>query len=167
MSGRPSQYTDSDKQEAFGMFLKGFSYSEIARELNGRYGYNIHYRTLQDWSMKQGWGEQRKEVEFDLIDQVKRSAVTDMKGRMEEVEMVRQQFLERIRSGEIELRGHEFAKMTEMLNSMGDVQKEKDELVAHINECIQSALEETDISRAKKQHFLRTYIALLRGDLDG
>ena len=57
--------------------------------------------------------------------------------------------------------------MTEMLNSMGDVQKEKDELVMHINECIQQALNETDISRAKKQHFLRTYIALLRGDLDG
>ena len=49
---------------------------------------------------------------------------------------------------------------------MGDVQKEKDELVAHINECIQQALGETDIPRAKKQHFLRTYIALLRGDLD-
>jgi len=57
--------------------------------------------------------------------------------------------------------------MTEMLNSMGDVQREKDELVTHINECIQNALEETDIPRAKKQHFLRTYIALLRGDLDG
>ena len=57
--------------------------------------------------------------------------------------------------------------MTEMLNQMGDLQKEKDDLVSHINDCIQKALEETDISRAKKQHFLRTYIALLRGDLDG
>ena len=166
MSGRPSQYTDNDKQEAFGMLLKGFSYSEIAREMNDRYGYNIHYRTLQDWSMKQGWGDQRKEVEFDLIEQVKRSAVTDMKERMQEVEMVRQQFLDRIRAGETELRGHEFAKLTEMLNQMGNIQKEKDELVEHINDCINKALDETELPRAKKQHFLRKYIALLRGDLD-
>ena len=166
MSGRPSQYTESDKQEAFGMYLKGFSYADIAREMNSRYGYTIHYRTLQDWSLKQGWSEQRKEVEFDLIDQVKRSAVTDMKGRMEEVEMVRQQFLERIRSGEIELRGHEFAKLTDMLNNMGNLQKEKDELVENINKCINKALADTDLPRAKKQHFLRKYIAYLRGDLD-
>ena len=166
MSGR-SQYTDSDKQEAFGMFLKGHSYSEIAREMNTRYGYGLHYRTLQDWSMKQGWGEQRKEVEFDLIEQVKRSTITDMKGRMEEVEMVRQQFLDKIRAGEMELRGHEFAKLTEMLNQMGNIQKEKDDLVEHINGCINKALEETELPRAKKQHFLRKYVALLRGDLDG
>jgi len=87
--------------------------------------------------------------------------------RMAEIEEVRQEFLGRLRQGDAEIRGHEFAKMTEMLNNMGDVQKEKDELVNHINECIQQALNETDIPRAKKQHFLRTYIALLRGDLDG
>jgi len=163
---RPSPYTDSDKQEAFGMYLKGHSYADIAREMNSRYGYTIHYRTLQDWSLKQGWSEQRKEVEFDLVEQVKKSVLTDMKGRMEEVEMVRQEFLGRLRDGNAEIRGHEFAKMTEMLNSMGDAQKEKDDLVAHINECIQKALEETDLPRAKKQHFLRKYVALLRGDLN-
>ena len=50
---------------------------------------------------------------------------------------------------------------------MSDLQGEKDELVNHINRSIQKALDETDITRAKKQHFLRTYVALLRGDLDG
>ena len=49
---------------------------------------------------------------------------------------------------------------------MGDIQQEKDDLVTHINDCIQKALGETDINRAKKQHFLRTYVALLRGDLN-
>ena len=80
--------------------------------------------------------------------------------------MVRQQFLEKISSGEIELRGHEFAKLTEMLNNMGNIQKEKDELVENINNCINKALADTDLPRAKKQHFLRKYIAYLRGDLD-
>tara|TARA_R110002020_G_scaffold161831_1_gene347166 strand:- start:159 stop:656 length:498 start_codon:yes stop_codon:yes gene_type:complete len=163
---RPSPYTDSDKQEAFGMYLKGHSYADIAREMNSRYGYSIHYRTLQDWSLKQGWSEQRKEVEFDLVEQVKESVVGDMKSRMGEIELVRQEFLDRIRKGETEVRGHEFAKLTEMLNGMGDAQKEKDDLVAHINECINKALDDTDLPRAKKQHFLRKYIALLRGDLE-
>ena len=53
-----------------------------------------------------------------------------------------------------------------MLNQMGNIQQEKDDLVTRINECIHQALEETELPRAKKQHFLRKYIALLRGDLD-
>ena len=53
-----------------------------------------------------------------------------------------------------------------MLNQMGNIQKEKDDLVEHINDCINKALDETELPRAKKQHFLRKYIALLRGDLD-
>jgi hypothetical protein len=113
-----------------------------------------------------GWKEQLHEVEHDLAEEVKRTVVKDVGARMSEVEEVRQEFLVRLRKGGAEIRGHEFAKMTEMLNSMGDLQKEKDDLVSHINDCIQKALEETDIARAKKQHFLRTYIALLRGDLD-
>tara|TARA_R110000824_G_scaffold69993_3_gene180062 strand:- start:294 stop:794 length:501 start_codon:yes stop_codon:yes gene_type:complete len=163
---RPSPYTDADKQEAFGMYLKGYSYTDIAREMNERYDYGIHYRTLQDWSKRQGWSEHREEVELDLVTQVKQSVVGDMKERMAEIELVRQGFLERIKAGETEVRGHEFAKLTEMLNQMGNIQQEKDDLVTRINECIHQALEETELPRAKKQHFLRKYIALLRGDLD-
>ena len=163
---RPSPYTDTDKQEAFGMYLKGYSYTDIAREMNERYDYGIHYRTLQDWSKNQGWSEHRSEVELDLVEQVKQSVVGDMKERMAEIELVRQEFLERIKAGETEVRGHEFAKLTEMLNQMGNIQQEKDDLVTRINQCIHQALEETELPRAKKQHFLRKYIALLRGDLD-
>ena len=113
-----------------------------------------------------GWKEQLKSVEHDLAEEVKKTVVKDVGSRMAEVEEVRQEFLGRLRDGNAEIRGHEFAKMTEMLNQMGDIQREKDELVTHINDSIQAALEETDIPRAKKQHFLRTYIALLRGELD-
>ena len=164
---RPSPYTDADKQEAFGMYLKGYSYTEIAREMNERYDYGIHYRTLQDWSKRQGWSEHRSEVELDLVEQVKESVVGDMKERMAEIELVRQGFLKRIKAGVTEVRRHEFAKLTEMLNQMGNIQAEKDDLVTRINQCIHQALEETELPRAKKQHFLRKYIALLRGDLDG
>ena len=164
--GRPSTYSLADKQEAFGMYLNGTSFRSIADELNKRYDWGISMRTIQKWSQKMGWKEQLNEVEHDLAEEVKRTVVKDVSARMSEVEEVRQEFLVRLRKGNAEIRGHEFAKMTEMLNGMGDIQKEKDELVSHINDCIQKALEETDIARAKKQHFLRTYVALLRGDLD-
>ena len=164
--GRPNTYSLADKQEAFGMYLNGTSYRLIAEELNKRYDWGINVRTIQKWSQKMGWKEQLNEVEHDLAEEVKRTVVKDVSARMSEVEEVRQEFLVRLRKGNAEIRGHEFAKMTEMLNGMGDLQKEKDDLVEHINDCIQKALEETDLPRAKKQHFLRKYVALLRGDLD-
>ena len=164
--GRPNTYSLADKQEAFGMFLNGLSYRAIADELNSRYDWNLSMRTIQKWSQKMGWKEELKSVEHELAEEVKKTIVKDVGSRMAEVEEVRQEFLGRLRQGNAEIRGHEFAKMTEMLNGMGDVQKEKDDLVAHINDCIQKALDGTDITRAKKQHFLRTYVALLRGDLD-
>jgi uncharacterized protein YjcR len=164
--GRPNTYSLADKQEAFGMFLNGMSYRVIAEELNKRYDWNLSMRTIQKWSAKMGWKEELKSVEHELAEEVKKTVVKDVGARMAEVEEVRQEFLGRLRQGNAEIRGHEFAKMTEMLNQMGDIQKEKDELVAHINDCINKALDETELPRAKKQHFLRTYIALLRGDLD-
>lgn len=165
--GRPNTYSLADKQEAFGMYLNGMTFKSIAEELNKRYDWNLSMRTIQKWSAKMGWKEELQSVEHELAEEVKKTVVKDVGARMAEVEEVRQEFLGRLRQGNAEIRGHEFAKMTEMLNQMGDLQKEKDELVTHINDCIQRALEETDIARAKKQHFLRTYIALLRGDLDG
>ena len=165
--GRRNTYSLADKQEAFGMYLNGMTFKSIAEELNSRYDWNLSMRTIQKWAAKMGWKEELRSVEHELAEEVKKTVVKDIGSRMAEVEEVRQEFLGRLRQGNAEIRGHEFAKMTEMLNSMGDLQKEKDELVSHINECIQNALEQTDISRAKKQHFLRTYIALLRGDLDG
>ena len=165
--GRPSKYSISDKQEAFGLYINGMGHREISEELNNRYDWGISMRTIQKWSEKMGWPEQLKQVELDLAEEVKRSVVQDMGARMAEVEEVRQEFLGRLRKGGAEIRGHEFAKLTDMLNSMSDLQGEKDELVNHINRSIQKALDETDITRAKKQHFLRTYVALLRGDLDG
>tara|TARA_R100000458_G_C8240051_1_gene219378 strand:+ start:56 stop:571 length:516 start_codon:yes stop_codon:yes gene_type:complete len=165
--GRPNTYSLADKQEAFGMYLNGMTFRAIAEELNNRYDWNLSMRTVQKWAAKMGWKEELREVEHELAEEVKKTVVKDIGSRMAEVEEVRQEFLGRLRQGNAEIRGHEFAKMTEMLNQMGDIQKEKDDLVAHINECIQNALEQTDIPRVKKQHFLRTYIALLRGDLDG
>jgi uncharacterized protein YjcR len=156
----------ADKQEAFGMFLNGTSYRAIADELNKRYDWGLSMRTVQKWSEKMGWKDQLHEVEHDLAEEVKRTVIKDIGARMVEVEEVRQEFLGRLRQGNAEIRGHEFAKMTEMLNQMGDIQQEKDDLVTHINTSIQKALDETDIPRAKKQHFLRTYVALLRGDLN-
>ena len=62
------------------------------------------------------------------------------------------------------IRGHEFAKLTEMLAKMQGVQEEKEELITHINECIQRALADISLPRSKKHEFLRRYIALLKGE---
>ena len=159
------KYTLADKQEAMELFLKGFSYKNIAEKLDERYGYNIHTRTLQEWSERMGWSELRKDVEYDLVQETKDRVVASFKRQMEEIEEVRQEFLERMRrktGGSI--RGHEFAKLTEMLAKMQGVQEEKEELVTHINECIQRALADINLPRSKKHEFLRRYIALLKGE---
>ena len=166
---RPRYATLSDKQEALGMYLQGHRYRDIAQELNSRYDFSpsLKKETIMSWAKRMGWDEMRNDMEHDLATETQEFAKVTVRGRMAEIEEVRQEFLVRLRKGGAEIRGHEFAKLTDMLNSMSDLQSEKDELVEHINVCIQKALEETDITRAKKQHFLRKYVALLRGDLDG
>jgi len=119
-AGRPSKYSISDKQEAFGLYINGLSHREISEKLNERYDWGISMRTIQKWSEKMGWPEQLKQVELDLAEEVKKTVVRDMGARMAEVEEVRQEFLGRLRLGNAEIRGHEFAKLTDMLNSMSD-----------------------------------------------
>ena len=125
--GRPAKYSISDKQEAFGLYINGMGHREISEKLNERYDWGISMRTIQKWSEKMGWPEQLKQVELDLAEEVKKTVVRDMGARMAEVEEVRQEFLGRLRKGGAEIRGHEFAKLTDMLNSMSDLQGEKDE----------------------------------------
>ena len=162
----PAQkYTLADKQEAMELFLKGYSYSDIATKLNERYDYTMHQRTIQSWSNRMGWGEMRQEIEHDLVAESKDRVVASLKKQLNEIEEVRQEFLERMRNKSgAQLRAHEFAKLTDMLNKLQGVQEEKEELVAHINECIQRALADLNIPRSKKHEFLRRYISLLKGE---
>ena len=99
-----------------------------------------------------------------MIEHTKYTVVSDMAKNMHELEEVRQEFLKNLRDGRTEIRGHEFVKMTEMLGKLQDVEADKQDMVTHINKCINDTLDTLEYDRRSKQQFLRVYIAKLRGD---
>jgi hypothetical protein len=157
-------YTTEDRQEAMGLYLRGFANTEIAKKMNKRYKYSMDASTVKRWAEKGGWDEYRNQVEIDLIEHTKKTVVNDMAKNMHELEEVRQEFLKSLREGRSEVRGHEFVKMTEMLGKLQDVESEKQDMVTHINKCINEALDDMEFDRRVKQKFLRSYIARLRGE---
>ncbi len=157
-------YTTEDRQEAMGLYLRGFANTEIAKKMNKRYKYSMDASTVKRWAEKGGWDEYRNQVEIDLIEHTKKTVVNDMAKNMHELEEVRQEFLKSLREGRSEVRGHEFVKMTEMLGKLQDVESEKQDMVTHINKCINEALDDMEFDRRVKQNFLRSYIARVRGE---
>ena len=160
-------YKLADKQEALGLFLQGQSYRDIADEMTRRYDLDppMNFHTVQKWSKSMGWDEMREEIKHDLTEETKEFAKVRVRNRMEEIEEVRQQFLEKLRSGEGQTRTFEFAKLTQMLDKMQVREDEKQELVAFINDCIRRALQSSDLKEAQQRVFLEKYIELLRGEL--
>ena len=167
MSKDGKSYSTEDRQEAMGLYLRGHANTDIARKLNKRYNYSMDASTVKRWADKGGWDEYRNQVEIDLIEHTKNTVVGDMQKNMHELEEVRQEFLTSLRDGRAEVRGHEFVKMTEMLSKLQDIETEKQDMVTHLNKCINETLGEMDFDKRTKQKFLRIYIAKLRGDLDG
>ena len=51
-----------------------------------------------------------------------------------------------------------------MLGKLQDVEADKQDMVTHINKCINDTLDTLEYDRRSKQQFLRVYIAKLRGD---
>jgi len=160
-------YKLADKQEALGLFLQGISYGKIAKEMNKRYSFDppMDVTTVKRWSKVMGWDEMRDEIKHDLTEETKEFAKVKVRDRMEEIEEVRQQFLEKLRSGEGQTRTFEFAKLTQMLDKMQVREDEKQELVDFINTCIRRALQASDLKEAQQRAFLEKYIELLRGEL--
>ena len=157
-------YTTEDKQEAMGLYLRGFGNTDIARKMNKRYKYNLTAKTIGRWAAKGGWDEYRNQVEIDLIEHTKKTVVGDMAKNMHELEEARQTFMSNLRDGRAEIRGHEFVKMTEVLGKLQDFERDKEEMIGRINECIQGALGDVGMDKRLSQKFLRAYIARLRGD---
>jgi len=110
-----------------------------------------------------GWQDLMSDVKHEVREVVKEQAVKNQVSRLEQVEEVRGAFLDRMRekSG-VDIRGHEFAKLTEMAEKMSLRENEKQELVETINECISQALEEVKMDENVKQQFLLRYIEKLR-----
>ena len=147
-----------------GLYLRGFAKAEIARKMNKRYKYNLTAKTIGSWAVKGGWDEYRNQVEIDLIEHTKKTVVGDMAKNMHELEEARQTFMSNLRDGRAEIRGHEFVKMTEVLSKLQDFERDKEEMIGRINECIQGALKDVGMDKRLSQKFLRAYIARLRGD---
>ena len=167
MSKEGKSYTTEDKQEAMGLYLRGHANADIARKMNKRYKYKLTGETVKRWASKGGWDEYRSQVEIDLIEHTKNTVVSDMAKNMHELEEVRQEFLKNLREGHTEIRGHEFVKMTEMLGKLQDIEADKQDMVTHINKCINDTLDTLEYDRRAKQQFLRVYIEKLRGDESG
>ena len=160
-----TKYKLKHKEEAMQGYLEGNSFQDVATILQERYKFvpPLNKSTVRKWSDSMGWQELMQDVKHEVREVVREQAVKKQVNRLEEVEEVRGAFLERMRekSG-ADIRGHEFAKLTEMAERMSLRENEKQELVETINDCISQALEEVKMDENVKQQFLLRYIEKLR-----
>lgn len=160
-----SKYKLKHKEGAMKLYLEGNSFQDVATILQERHKFvpPLNKSTVRQWSDSMGWQELMQDVKHEVREVVKEQVVKKHVDRLEEVEEVRGAFLNRMRekSG-VDIRGHEFAKLTEMAERMSLRENEKQELVEHINECITQALEEVKMDENVKQQFLLRYIEKLR-----
>ena len=160
-----TKYKLKHKEEAMQIYLEGNSFNDVATILQERHKFvpPLNKSTVRKWCDSMGWQELMQDVKHEVREVVREQAVKSRVNRLEQVEEVRGAFLERMRekSG-VDIRGHEFAKLTEMAEKMSLRENEKQELVETINECISQALEEVKMDENVKQQFLLRYIEKLR-----
>ena len=160
-----AKYKLKHKEEGMKLYLEGNSFNDVATILQERNKFvpPLNKDTVRKWSDAMGWQELMSDVKQEVRQEVKKQVVKDKVSRLEQVEEVRGAFLERMRekSG-VDIRGHEFAKLTEMAEKMSLRENEKQELVETINDCISQALEEVKMDENVKQQFLLRYIEKLR-----
>jgi len=160
-----SKYKLKHKEEGLKLYLEGNSFSDVATILQERNKFvpPLNKSTVRAWSDSMGWQDLMQDVKHEVQEVVKEQAVKNRVSRLEQVEEVRGAFLERMREKQgVDIRGHEFAKLTEMAEKMSLRENEKQELVETINECISQALEEVKMDENVKQQFLLRYIEKLR-----
>ena len=161
------KYTLGERQSAFRLFLKGMNTREVAKEMNkeGSFDPPMAHTTVDRWVKKYGWDEERSTLEHEVMTETMADAKLDMKNMIGEVEEVRQEFLERMRNKHgADIRAHEVATLTKMQEQWVENEKEKEELINHVTECIKKALDDTIEDNMLRQNFLLRYIKLLRGE---
>ena len=161
------KYTLADRQAAFRLYLKGFNTRDVAKELNkeGSFDPPMAHTTVDRWAKKYGWDEERSTLEHEVMTETMADAKLDMKNMIGEVEEVRQEFLARLRNKHgADIRAHECATLTKMQEQWVENEKEKEELINHVTECIKKALDDTIEDNMLRQNFLLRYIKLLRGE---
>ena len=161
------KYTLADRQAAFRLYLKGFNTRDVAKELNkeGSFDPPMAHTTVDRWVKKYGWDEERSTLEHEVMTETMADAKLAMNNMIGEVEEVRQEFLDRMRNKHgADIRAHEFATLTKMQEQWVENEKEKEELINHVTECIKKALDDTIEDNMLRQNFLLRYIKLLRGE---
>ena len=161
------KYTLGERQGAFRLYLKGLNTRDVAKEMNkeGAFDPPMAHTTVDRWAKKYGWDEERSTLEHEVMTETMADAKLDMKNMIGEVEEVRQEFLDRMRNKHgADSRAHEFATLTKMQEQWVENEKEKEELINHVTECIKNALDDTIEDNMLRQNFLLRYIKLLRGE---
>ena len=161
------KYTLGERQGAFRLYLKGLNTRDVAKEMNkeGSFDPPMAHTTVDRWAKKYGWDEERSTLEHEVMTETMADAKLDIKNMKGEVEEVRQEFLDRMRIKHgADIRAHEFATLTKMQEQWVENEKEKEELINHVTECIKKALDDTIEDNMLRQNFLLRYIKLLRGE---
>tara|TARA_R110002012_G_scaffold280103_1_gene468544 strand:- start:89 stop:682 length:594 start_codon:yes stop_codon:yes gene_type:complete len=158
------QYSMPVKNAAMELYLQGIEMRQIAEELALRFDEvdKIDYGTISGWARKLGWDELKGEVQYEIIQETKHRVKDYIGKQLGEIEEVRQEYLERMRDKEgTDIRGHEFAKLTEMQSKLQALDSDKQGVVEHIGECIEYALDESEMPMKIRQKFLLAYVSRL------
>ena len=157
-------YSMAVKNAAMELYLQGIDMRQIAEELALRFDEvkKIDQSTISSWARKNGWDEIKGEVQYEIIQETKHRVKDYIGKQLGEIEEVRQEYLERMRTKEgTDIRGHEFAKLTEMQSKLQALNADREDVVEHISKCIEYALDESEMPMKIRHKFLMAYVSRL------
>ena len=165
---KKKQYGMAVKNAAMELYLQGIDLRQIAEELILRFDEveKIDKNTISSWAKKNGWVEIKGEVQYEIIQETKHRVKDYIGKQLGEIEEVRQEYLDRMRTKEgTDIRGHEFAKLTEMQSKLQALNADREGVVEHISKCIEYALDESEMPMNVRQKFLMAYVSRLEEGL--
>ena len=161
---KKKQYGMAVKNAAMELYLQGIDLRQIAEELILRFDEveKIDKNTISSWAKKNGWDEIKGEVQYEIIQETKHRVKDYIGKQLGEIEEVRQEYLDRMRTKEgTDIRGHAFAKLTEMQSKLQALNADREGVVEHISKCIEYALDESEMPMKVRQKFLMAYVSRL------
>jgi len=165
---KKKQYGLAVKNAAMELYLQGTDLRQITEELALRFDEvkKIDKNTISNWAKKLGWDELKGEVQYEINQETKHRVKDYIGKQLGEIEEVRQEYLDRMRDKQgTDIRGHEFAKLTEMQSKLQALNVDRESVVEHISSCIEYALDESEMPMQVRQRFLMAYVSRLEEGL--
>tara|TARA_R110002096_G_scaffold383754_1_gene577688 strand:- start:427 stop:1005 length:579 start_codon:yes stop_codon:yes gene_type:complete len=162
------QYGMAIRNAAMELYLQGTDLRQITEELALRFDEvkKIDKNTISNWAKKNGWDEIKGEVQYEIIQETKHRVKDYIGKQLGEIEEVRQEYLDRMREkAGTDIRGHEFAKLTEMQSKLQALNADREGVVEHISKCIEYSLDESEMPMKIRQKFLMAYVSRLEEGL--